>query len=186
MDYLKTLHYQTCGIVKNKVVQIVENRLSSKPQYCIEQPVNISCQSNDSSYYEPVGNNIHSSNKFHSDSLKSEIYNVELIGLDSIKQIDKTLFIKTKNGSFIEADFVQKGKGFHGSNIFKKNGGSGELFNDFQKIELTGVFERDGKLIGYLKDGRTVVARIKSLDERPTLEIYNRIAEKSIKIRYDN
>jgi hypothetical protein len=67
---------------------------------------------------------------------------------------------------------------------FEKPGNHDDAIKDFGSLELTNVREKDGIKLGDLPDGKTVNVRIESKDSRPTLEFYNPVNGRKIKIRY--
>ncbi len=73
------------------------------------------------------------------------------------------------------------------ADIYVKPGGFDDALQDFESLGPTNIREiRNGNKgkVGDLPDGRTANVRVKSDDGRATLEIYNPVDEKSIKIRY--
>ncbi len=75
------------------------------------------------------------------------------------------------------------------SKVFSKPGGIAEKQKDLESLNSSNLKEKPGgKIIGKLPDGRTVVSRDTSTDQRPTLEIQERTPSgkvKMIKIRYN-
>jgi hypothetical protein len=68
---------------------------------------------------------------------------------------------------------------------FEKPGTFEDALKDFEKMGLTDVRKiHDEKIMGILSDGRTVIVRVESNDERPTLEIQDTNKKNKIKIRY--
>ncbi|NCI45797.1 RHS repeat-associated core domain-containing protein [Sediminibacterium soli] len=90
---------------------------------------------------------------------------------------DKPFKLHTKSVDDLKKEGTSEGRTGNGTEVIKKDGGMQQADNDFDNIAVPGSVKPNPSLpsgrIGKTTDGKTINVRDKSLDGRPTLEVYN-------------